>query len=78
MGVSCGGVLTLELAKMLEAEGAETRVVLLDGALASIRSNLELLNHGEKLDTNLICRLLQIKSMKVDTNLHIFSPQMYV
>ena len=78
MGVSCGGVLTLELAKMLEAEGAETRVVLLDGALESIRSKLELLDQGGKLDTNLICRMLQIKSMKVDINLHIFSPQMYV
>jgi len=78
VGVSCGGVLTLELAKMLEAEGAETRVVLLDGALESIRSKLELLDQGGKLDTNLICRLLQIKSMKVDINLHIFSPKMYV
>ena len=78
MGVSCGGVLTLEMAKMLEAEGAETRVVLLDGALETIRSKLELLNQGGKLDTNLICRLLQIKSMKVDTNLHIVSPEMYI
>jgi len=78
VGVSCGGVLTLELAKMLEAEGAETRVVLLDGALESIHSKLELLNQGGKLDTNLVCRLLQIKSGKVDINLHILSPQMYV
>jgi Thioesterase domains of type I polyketide synthases or non-ribosomal peptide synthetases len=78
VGVSCGGVLTLEMAKMLEAEGAETRVVLLDGALETIRSKLELLNQGGKLDTNLICRLLQIKSMKVDTNLHIVSPEMYI
>jgi hypothetical protein len=63
---------------MLEAEGAETRVVLLDGALESIHSKLELLNRGAKLDTNLICRLLQIKSVKVDINLHIVSPQIYV
>jgi hypothetical protein len=78
VGVSCGGVLTLKLAKMLEAEGAETWVVLLDGALESIHSKLELLNQGGKLDINLICRLLQIKSMKVDINLHIVSPQKYV
>ena len=74
MGVSFGGVLTLELARLLEAEGLETRVVLLDGAVETIRSKLELLNQGEKLDTNLICRLLQIGSMKVDTNLHIVFP----
>jgi hypothetical protein len=78
VGVSCGGVFTLEMAKMIEEEGAETRVMLLDGALETTDSKLKLLNQGGKLDTNLICRLLQIKSMKVDTKLHIVSPQMCI
>jgi hypothetical protein len=68
----------LELARMLEAEGAETRVMLLDGAMETIHSKLELLNKGSKLDANLICRLLQIKSTKVDTNLHIVFPHMHI
>jgi hypothetical protein len=63
---------------MLEAEGAKTRVVLLDGALETIHSKLELLNNGAKLDTNLLCRLLQIKSMKVETNLHIVFPHICI
>jgi hypothetical protein len=62
----------------IEAEGAETWVMLLDGVLESIHSKLELLNQGGTLDTNLICRLLQIKNMNVDINLDIVSPQMYV
>jgi hypothetical protein len=56
---------------MLEAQGAETRVVLLDGALETSRSMVELLSHGARLDANLICRLLQIKNIKVNNDLYI-------
>ncbi|XP_033608867.1 fatty acid synthase [Cryptotermes secundus] len=69
VGVSWGGVLTLELARILETEGVETRVVLLDGALDMIRSMVDLLNQGSELEANLICRLLQISSMKVHEEL---------
>jgi hypothetical protein len=62
----------------IETEGAETWVLLLNRVLESIHSKLELLNQGGKLDTNFICRLLQIKSMKVDINLDIVSSKMYV
>jgi hypothetical protein len=71
VGVSWGGVLTLELARILEAKGAETRVVLLDGALDTIRSMVELLNEGSALEANLICRFLQISCMKVNNNFNI-------
>jgi thioesterase domain-containing protein len=71
VGVSWGGVLALELARILETEGAETRVVLLDGALGTIRSIVELLNQRSELEANLICRLLQICSMKVNNDLNI-------
>jgi thioesterase domain-containing protein len=73
VGVSWGGVLTLELAKLLEAQGAETRVVLLDGALETSCSMVELLGQGAKFDANLISRLLQIDNIKVNTSLHIIS-----
>lgn len=77
VGVSWGGVLTLELAKILEEQGAKTRVVLLDGALETTRSMVELLNHGARLDANLICRLLQINNTKVNANLHIICHRVF-
>jgi hypothetical protein len=57
---------------MLEAQGAETRVVLLDGALETTQNVVKLLNQGGKLHANLICRLLQINSMEVNTNCILF------
>jgi thioesterase domain-containing protein len=77
VGVSWGGVLTLELARILETEGVETRVVLLDGALDTIRSMVELLKQGSELEANLICRLLQISSMKVNNDLNIIFPHIF-
>jgi hypothetical protein len=79
VGVAWGGLLTLELARILEAEGAETRVVLLDGAFDTICSMVELLNQGSELEANLICRLLQISSVKVSNILNIiFSHIFYI
>jgi hypothetical protein len=73
VGVSWGGVLTLELARILEAKGAETRVVLLDGALDTVRGMVELLNRGSELEANLICRFLQISCMKVNNKFNIIN-----
>nr|QCW07585.1 fatty acid synthase 5 [Blattella germanica] len=61
VGVSWGGILTLEIARLLEAEGHRTRVVLIDGAPETILTALSQLKREGSIDANLISTLLQTK-----------------
>ena len=71
MGISCGGALTLEVTKLLEAEGQRVRVLLVDGAPEITQAAAQQLNKDGDFDTNFVSSLLQTNVNTKITNLLI-------
>uniref|UniRef100_A0A7R9F653 oleoyl-[acyl-carrier-protein] hydrolase n=1 Tax=Timema bartmani TaxID=61472 RepID=A0A7R9F653_9NEOP len=64
VGVSWGGILTLELARELQSQDQKIQLFLLDGAPDTTQSIAKLLGTGDDLHCNLITKLLGIESNK--------------
>nr|QCW07584.1 fatty acid synthase 4 [Blattella germanica] len=69
IGVSWGGALTLEVAQRLETQGHTAHIILLDAALEISLDIIGLLGQGKNMETNLLCRLLQITDSKVQAEI---------
>uniref|UniRef100_A0A7R9NU93 oleoyl-[acyl-carrier-protein] hydrolase n=1 Tax=Timema tahoe TaxID=61484 RepID=A0A7R9NU93_9NEOP len=69
VGVSWGGILTLELARELQSQDQKIQLFLLDGAPDTTQSIAKLLGTGDDLHCNLITKLLGIESNKVQEDL---------
>ncbi|XP_067007847.2 fatty acid synthase [Anabrus simplex] len=64
-----GGVVAIELAGQLEAQGHQTQVFLLDGAPEILQKTVALLGEGSQLEVNLLEKLFSITSDKMKQNL---------
>ncbi|CAG2061120.1 unnamed protein product, partial [Timema podura] len=65
VGVLWGGILSLEIARVLKSQDQKTKIFLLDGAPETSQSLVRLLGTGDELQCNLITKLLDIESNKV-------------
>nr|CAD7457323.1 unnamed protein product [Timema tahoe] len=64
VGVLWGGILSLELARVLKSQDQKTKIFLLDGAPETSQSLVRQLGTGDELQCNLITKLLDIESNK--------------
>ncbi|KAJ9584285.1 hypothetical protein L9F63_021354, partial [Diploptera punctata] len=69
VGVSCGGPLTLEVAYLLEAQGEQIQIILVDATVETTLGIVEHLKEGAKLEVKVISKLLQINSSKLEQEL---------
>lgn len=67
IGDLSGGIMALEVASILEKRGHTLFLYLLDGAPETIQTALKLLGQGPIMETNFLCKLLQIESSKVNS-----------
>lgn len=65
MGISWGGALAIEVARILERKGANTLVYFIDGAPETIQSALKHLGEGVAAEVNLLSRVLNINNSDV-------------
>ncbi|KAJ9584290.1 hypothetical protein L9F63_021359, partial [Diploptera punctata] len=59
VGISWGGAITLEIARLLEAEGQKTRILLINGAPDTLQVSAQRLNEDGNFNLNLISTVLQ-------------------
>ncbi|KAJ9584287.1 hypothetical protein L9F63_021356, partial [Diploptera punctata] len=61
VGISWGGAIALEVARLLEAEGHKIRIILVDAAPERMQAIAQQLTKDGTFDTNLVSALLKIK-----------------
>ena len=64
VGLSWGGAITLEIARLLEKAGQKTRVILIDGAPDTLQATVQQLTEDGNFNVSLISSLLQVKVRK--------------
>lgn len=65
VGISCGGALAIEVAKILERKGANTLVYFIDAAPETIQAALKHLGEGVAAEVNLLSRVLNVNNSDV-------------
>lgn len=65
VGISWGGALAIEVARILEKQGASTLVYFIDGAPETIQAALKHLGEGARAEVNLLSRVLNVNNMEV-------------
>lgn len=65
VGVSWGGALAIEIARILEKKGENTLVYFIDGAPETIQAALKHLGEGVTAEVNLLSRILNINNTDV-------------
>ncbi|KAJ8872247.1 hypothetical protein PR048_025849, partial [Dryococelus australis] len=65
VGISCGGVYAIEVAKQLQAQGEKTHVFLLDGFPQTNQAIARCLGDGSQQQVNLLITLLNLNYNKV-------------
>lgn len=65
LGVSWGGSLAIEIARLLERKGATTLLYFIDAAPETIQAALKHLGEGVPAEVNLISRILNINNPDV-------------
>lgn len=66
IGVSWGGALTLEIARILSSQGASLHLYFIDGAPHTLQSALKHLGEDNaSMETNLLTRILNINDIDV-------------
>lgn len=65
VGISTGGALAIEIARILEKKGANTLVYFIDAAPETIQSALKHLGEGVAAEVNLLSRVLNVNNSDV-------------
>lgn len=65
VGISWGGALAIEVARLIEEKGGTTLVYFIDGAPETIQAALKHLGEGVHAEVNLLTRILNINNTDV-------------